>query len=90
MEKVTLGVDIPSQPALYVETHQEILNLIAWAAFLVQTIPSCKRTFEDLIERLVQTGPLFASLAKENQGHIFNPFLCNSLLQCHLRTLEVV
>ena len=56
------------QPDLRLETQQEILNLITWAAWLTKTVPCCKRTFDDLLERLVQTGPFFASLATEDQG----------------------
>jgi hypothetical protein len=60
----TIGKEQPAD----METHQEILHLIAWIALLTKTLPCCKRTFEDLLDRIVQTGPFFASLAKADQG----------------------
>ncbi|XP_073387207.1 uncharacterized protein [Physcomitrium patens] len=49
------------------ETHEEILNLISWAALLTRSVLCCKRTFDDLLERIVQTGSFFASLGKLDQ-----------------------
>jgi hypothetical protein len=60
--------NVQDQLAIHLETHQEILNLLAWTAWLAKTVPYCKCTFDDLVERLVQMGPLCAGLAKENQG----------------------
>lgn len=50
--------------------HQEIIHLIAWSALLATDIQCCRGTFEDLINRLVQLGPFFASLdhLKWDQG----------------------
>lgn len=50
------------------ESHQEILNLISGAALLTRSVLCCKRTFDDLLERIIQTGPFFASLGKLDQG----------------------
>lgn len=58
------------QPPPDMETHQEILQLIAWMALLTKNVSCCKRTFEDLLDRIVQTGPFFANLAKEDQDFL--------------------
>ncbi|XP_073387211.1 uncharacterized protein [Physcomitrium patens] len=52
------------------ETHEEILNLISWAALLTRSVLCCKRTFDDLLERIVQTGSFFASLGKLDQASL--------------------
>jgi len=62
------GSEEQSSPDM--ETHQEILHLIAWMALLTKNVSCCKRTFEDLLDRIVQTGPFFASLANEDQGNM--------------------
>jgi hypothetical protein len=68
--------NVQDQLAIHLETHQEILNLLAWTAWLAKTVPYCKCTFDDLVERLVQMGPLCAGLAKENQGIRISFYFC--------------